>query len=293
MRAYSRPSTRGQLEGFLAEDIGRGDVTGALFHGDAKIVARIVSRKGGGGAVVAGVSHARTIFGLRNCRAQDVIRDGYNAYKGDTIIKITGRAQDVLACERTALNLLSRMSGIATETARMAARLPEGVHIYATRKTAPGLRHFDKEAVEIGGGKRHRMGLFGAIMIKDNHIAAEMASRGVSRQEAIANLIQRAQRRSRRRARPDIEVEVENVGDAVLAARTGATTIMLDNFGPARIRSAVSTLAKLNLRDRVRIEASGGITRRNVAAYASSGADMISSGFITSSARGIDLSMEV
>ena len=276
---------RRHLRRFLAEDVGRGDVTGALLPRGV-ITASIITRQG---ATVAGTAHAREIFRLKGCRCRTLKPDGSRVSAGDVIMKVRGEARAVLACERTALNLLSRMSGIATRTAEIAGRLPAGVGIYATRKTAPGLRMFDKEAVEIGGGRRHRMGLDESIMIKDNHVAAaSLLMAGLAPEAALEHLIRKAGGR-----RGGLEAEVDSVEGAITAARAGAGTIMLDNFTPRQVRAAIRRLESEGLRDGVRIEASGGITGRNISAYASSGADMISVGFITHSVSGIDMSLEV
>lgn len=272
------------LRRFLAEDVGRGDVTGALLPRGV-ITASIITRQD---ATVAGTAHAREIFRMKGCRCRILKPDASKASAGDVIMKVRGEARAVLACERTALNLLSRMSGIATRTAELAGRLPAGVEIYATRKTAPGLRMFDKEAVEIGGGRRHRMGLDESVMIKDNHVAAASMMTGLAPEAALEHLIRKAGGR-----RGGLEAEVDSVGGAITAARAGAGTIMLDNFTPRQVRAAVRRLESEGLRDGVRIEASGGITGRNISAYANSGADMISAGFITHSVSGIDVSLEV
>lgn len=273
------PSPRGQVARFLAEDIGSGDITSALLS-RARLRAAVVSREP---AVVAGTKWARAAFELRGCAARALVRDGRRARAGQAIMRVSGPARGILSAERTALNLLSRMSGIATQTRALAdAVRGTRARVYATRKTAPGLAFFDKEAVAAGGGMRHRAGLWDAVLIKDNHIAAAAAS-GVTLRELVA--------RARRR-HASVEVEVEGVRDAVEAARAGATVVMLDNMAPARVRRAVAALEREGLRRRVRVEASGGICARNIAAYARAGADMVSVGSITSSARSIDMSLE-
>ena len=151
--------------------------------------------------------------------------------------------------------------------------------LFATRKTAPGLRYFDKIAVEIGGGKKHRMTLDDMIMFKDNHIAIE---------KSIFELIAKAKKTKKK-----IEVEVENNADAVLAATLGVDIIMLDNFTPKQINNTIKNLEKLNLRKNVKIEASGRINEKNISQYAKTGVDMISVGEITNSVRSIDLSLEI
>jgi nicotinate-nucleotide pyrophosphorylase (carboxylating) len=195
---------------------------------------------------------------------------------------ISGDTYAILSCERTALNLMSRMSGIANQTNTYVKKIHAAnpkVGLYSTRKTAPGLRIFDKDAIAIGGGHRHRMSLDQMVMIKDNHIAAS---------DSLYDLVKRARLQHKK-----IEVEVENLEDAITAAREGAHIIMLDNMPPGKIKKIIKTLEQLNLRNKVRIEASGGINHSNVAQYARSGVDMISIGRLTSSVSGLDLSLEV
>ena len=264
-----------QLAQFLAEDIGRGDVTSALLP-KKRITARIISREK---AVVAGAAHARHLFGIMGCRARVLKKDGSRVRGGEAVMAISGEAKKILSCERTALNLMTRMSGIATQTAELVRMIPKGTRLHATRKTAPGLRYFDKEAVEIGGGHRHRMSLDEMVMIKDNHIAAG---------GPLESLISDAKKKHKR-----FEVEAESTQDAVMAAREGATIVMLDNFTPARIRRTITALRDQGLRDRILLEASGGISRRNIARYGQTGVDIISVGSITNSARGIDMSLEI
>lgn len=266
---------RDVLEGFVAEDLSGGDPTGDLLS-DVEITARMVSRERG---VVSGVAHAVDIFSSRGCACRAALADGDTVDAGGLIMTISGMAADVLARERTALNLVSRMSGIATKAADLASRLPDGVRLLSTRKTAPGLRLFDKEAVEAGGGFRHRMTLGEMIMIKDNHVAAE---------GSLERLVRKAKERGGR-----FEVEVDTTQDALLAARLGAPVILLDNFEPAEIREAVSALEQEDLRGDVELEASGGITVQNIAEYGRSGVDCVSVGSMTSSVRGLDLSLEI
>ena len=151
--------------------------------------------------------------------------------------------------------------------------------LYATRKTAPGLRYFDKEAVEIGGGKKHRLKLDEMVMIKDNHIAVN---------GSLLSLIKSAKRKYKK-----FEVEVENTADAVLAAKEGATIIMLDNFSPEQIRKTILVLKNQKLRNKSLLEASGGINSKNIVKYGSTGVDIISVGSITNSVKGIDMSLEI
>lgn len=268
-------SPKKELRRFLAEDIGKGDITSALLP-KKKISAKIISRQD---AIVAGVKHAKEIFVLKGCKVKIKIRDGQQVKRNQKVLEISGTPQGILSAERTALNLLSRMSGIATQTNQLVKKIPKNTKIFATRKTAPGLRYFDKEAVEIGGGDKHRMSLDEMVMLKDNHLAVS---------KSIEELLKSAKKRHKK-----VEIEVENKSDAVLAAKLGADIIMLDNFSANRITQTINELKKLGLRKKVKIEVSGGITVKNISKYAKSGADMISVGAITNSVQGIDFSLEL
>lgn len=264
-----------QLSQFLAEDIGKGDITSNLLT-KKKISARIISREN---AIISGASYAKDIFRLKGCNAKILKKDGSSVKPNQTIMIVTGNAGNILSCERTALNLLTRMSGIATQTHKLVKKIPKNTKLYATRKTAPGLRYFDKEAVEIGGGKKHRLRLDEMIMIKDNHIAIE---------NSLISLIQKTKKKYKK-----FEVEVENTSDAILAAKEGATIIMLDNFTTAQIKKTIKTLKDQKIRDKVMLEASGGINSSNISKYGKTGVDIISIGSITNSVKGIDMSLEI
>lgn len=265
-----------QLMEFLAEDIGKGDITSALLP-KRNISARIISREE---AIVAGVRHAKEIFEFKGCNVKVIKKDGSKIKPNQIIMAISGNAANILTCERTVLNLLTRMSGIATQTNQLVKKISnKKTKLYATRKTAPGLRYFDKEAVEIGGGKKHRLRLDEMVMIKDNHIAAG---------DSLLSLIKSAKKKYKK-----FEVEVENIPDAILAAKESATIIMLDNFTPEQIKKTIQILAKQKLRNKVMLEASGGINSKNIAKYGNTGVDIISVGSITNSVKGIDMSLEV
>ncbi len=271
-----RFNSRAELARFLKEDIQSGDITSALLS-KKKINARIISRQK---AVIAGTVYAKEIFLMKKCQVKILKKDGSEVKPNQVILSITGTPQAILSCERTALNLLSRMSGIATQTRYFVNSLPsKKTKIFATRKTAPGLRYFDKEAVRIGGGGKHRMSLDEMVMIKDNHIAVE---------SSLLKLIRKAKKKHKK-----IEVEVENKNDAIMAAQQGALIIMLDNFSPSQILQTIKALKKEKLRDKVKLEASGGITEKNIGRYAKTGVDIISIGSLTNSVAGIDLSLEV
>ena len=269
-------SPKKELLRFLAEDLGKGDISSALLP-RTKIKARIISRQS---AVLAGVKYAKEIFVLKRCRVRILKKDGVKIKPNQTILEIVGTPQAILSCERTALNLLSRMSGIATQTNDLVKKIPNlRTRLFATRKTAPGLRFFDKEAVKIGGGEKHRMALDQLVMLKDNHLSVG---------GSVEELVKKAKRKHKK-----VEVEVENQIDAVFATKAGATIIMLDNFTPKNIVKTIIALKKLGLRNKVKLEASGGITEKNIQSFARTGVDMISVGQITNSVRGIDLSLEV
>jgi len=267
-----------ELLRFISEDIQGGDITSVLLP-KKKIKAKIISRQEG---VLAGVKFAGDIFRLKGCNVKIIKKDGAKLKSNQIILQISGNAGTVLSCERTALNLLSRMSGIATQTNFLVSKIRKinrKTKLYSTRKTAPGLRFFDKEAIMIGGGHKHRMSLNDMVMIKDNHLLVTNSMEGI---------IKNARKRHKH-----VEVEVENQRDAILAASSGATIVMLDNFSPVRIKKTITELQKKKLRNKVKLEASGGINSKNIFAYAKTGVDMISVGSITNSVKGLDLSLEV
>jgi nicotinate-nucleotide pyrophosphorylase (carboxylating) len=267
-----------EIARFLAEDLHKGDITASILT-NKRIVAKIISRQN---ATVAGTKFAKEIFSSRGCTIKILKKDGSSVKKNQIVMKISGPARQVLGCERTALNLLSRMSGIATQTSDLVKQIKSvnsKTQLYSTRKTAPGLRFFDKEAVMIGGGKKHRMTLGDMIMIKDNHIASE---------GSLVRLIKKAKQKSK-----IFEVEVENQMDAILAAKLGVPIIMLDNFTPDKIQGTITMLKKLGLRNKVRLEASGGINSKNIKKFAKTGVEMISVGSITNSVKAVDFSLEI
>ena len=267
-----------ELVRFISEDIQSGDITSVLLP-KKKIKAKIISRQEG---ILAGIRFARDVFYLKGCRVRIIKKDGTKVKPNQTILQVSGDAKDVLSCERTVLNLLARMSGIATQTSLLVSKIRKinrKTKLYSTRKTAPGLRFFDKEAVVIGGGHKHRMSLNDMVMIKDNHLLVTNSMEGIIK--------------SARKRHKHVEVEVENQRDAILAASNGATIVMLDNFSPVQIKKTITALQKKKLRNKVKLEASGGINSKNIAAYVKTGVDMISVGSITNSVKGLDLSLEV
>ena len=267
-----------ELLRFISEDIQGGDVTSILLP-KKKIKAKIISRDDG---ILAGVKFAGDVFRLKGCNIKIIKKDGAKLKSNQIILQVSGDARNILSCERTALNLLSRMSGIATQTNLLVSKIKKinkKTSLYSTRKTAPGLRFFDKEAIMIGGGHKHRMSLHDMVMIKYNHLLVS---------NSMEDIIKKARKRHKH-----VEVEVENQKDAILAANSGATIVMLDNFSPTQIKKTIIALQKKKLRSRVKLEASGGINSKNISVYAKTCVDMISVGSITNSVRGLDLSLEV
>jgi len=271
-------SPKKELKRFLDEDVSKGDITSKLLQ-KKRINAKIITREE---TIVAGVKFSKEIFSLKKCRVQIKKKDGQRAKPNQTILEISGNASNILICERTALNLLSRMCGIATQTNNLKKQIRSvgsKSKVFATRKTAPGLRFFDKEAVKIGGGEKHRMNLNEMIMIKDNHLTVE---------GSLLRLLTKA-----KKTRGKIEIEVETQNDAILCAKLGAQIIMLDNFSPVQIKKTIKKLTELGLRKKVILEASGRINSKNIRKYAETNVDMISVGSITNSVKGIDLSLEI
>jgi len=255
-----------KLRQLLAEDVGEGDVTSAaVVPAGLKVEAVVMAKEAGVAAGIEEVSILAESLGL-NVTA-DVV-DGEKIINGQIILKISGDARTILSAERTMLNLLSRMSGIATATRGLAEKLDKAkatAKIAATRKTALGLGYFDKKAVQVGGGDPHRLRLDDMILIKDNHIA-------------IAGSVETAVKRAKQAASfsKKIEAEVTSVADALKAAEAGADIVMLDNFS-----------------GKVFLEVSGGITEQNLIEYASAQVDIISMGALTHSVKALDISLEV
>ena len=272
---------RNALAEFLKEDIGRGDITSAILP-NVKAKAEIICKER---AVVAGLKEACILFELVRCKAKNLVREGSFVKPNTPIITITGNAKAILSAERTALNILMRMSGIATETRRFVdevQKINQNVRIACTRKTSPGFRIFDKRAVKVGGGYMHRMHLDEMVLIKDNHLAITCS---------IEKAIKTA--REIHRTRSKIEVEVGSLDEAIEAIEAGADIIMLDNLTPRQVRSVVDALKKKGLRKKVMIEVSGGVTHKNVKQYASADIDLISIGSLTHSVKAVDMSLAI
>jgi nicotinate-nucleotide pyrophosphorylase (carboxylating) len=265
----------------LREDIGPGDITTDSFvskniRGSARILAR--ER-----AIVAGTKTTAEVFRRVDPQLNlDVLqKDGSEVDTGDSVIEIEGETRSILKAERVALNFLQRLSGIATLTRKFVdAAANERVKILDTRKTTPGLRALEKAAVVAGGGVNHRFGLFDMVMLKDNHFAAGAGS------GALAKAV-----REFRETHPGVQIEVE--ADALDQVRSfleikGIDVILLDNMKPAQIREAIA-LGK----GKVKFEASGGVTLKNIRQIAATGVDFVSIGALTHSPRAIDFSLEI
>lgn len=265
------------VERALAEDLGvAGDITTlAVIPADAEARGEFVAREAG---VIAGLEVAAHVFEVvdPSVHFEASIADGDRVGEGQVLASVTGDARSILTAERTALNLLARMSGVATAT----AQLVDAVHgtavaVSDTRKTMPGLRAIDKYAVRMGGGVNHRMGLHDAVMIKDNHIAA-------------AGDIASAVTAAREYAGPDVmvEVEVDNLDQLKEVLDTDADRVLLDNMDMATLREAVE------LAGDIATEASGGVTAETIRAIAETGVDVISVGWITHSAPQLDIALD-
>jgi nicotinate-nucleotide pyrophosphorylase (carboxylating) len=270
------------IELALAEDTGRGDVTSeVLISDDLQGEAYIEAKEEG---VLCGVKVAGDVF-RRVDNFLDVVfihQDGDLIHQGDRVLIVKGRMRSILKAERTALNFLAHLSGVATLTARYVRAISGlGVVIAATRKTTPGLRALEKYAVTVGGGYSYRLDLGSSILIKDNHIAV-LRGQGLD----LNSIVSRAIRESPHGT--NIAVEVVNLDEAREAVEAGAKAILLDNMGLEDMSRVVQ-----ELKGKVVIEASGGITLENVRQVALLGVDLISVGALTHSARSIDMSLEV
>ncbi len=276
------PSARETIQRALAEDLGPGDITSECFiPADHRSTARIVAKED---AILAGTEVAREVFRQVDPAIEVTLRknDSNAIAPGDLILTATGPTRALLSAERTALNFLQRLSGIATLTRRFVdAVAGTKVVILDTRKTTPGLREFERLAVRAGGGTNHRFGLYDRVLAKDNHLAITGDA------AALQHAIDQAKKRT-----PDILVEIEaDTLDQVrlLTELRGIDIILLDNMTNDELREAVQIRGE----KKIQLEASGGVTLDTVAAIAATGIDQISVGALTHSARAIDLSMEL
>lgn len=263
------------VEAALAEDIGPGDATSlALLDPDSTGEARLEARAA---IVVSGLEVAREVFALRGVRCELRVADGAAASRGDELARVSGPSIGILEAERTALNFVQRLSGIATLTRSYCAAVRgTRAEIVDTRKTTPGWRTLEKWAVRCGGGRNHRLALYDGILIKDNHIAA-VGGAGAA--------VARARERGSRHLR--IRCEVESLAQAREALDAGADSLLVDNQPPDVIAKIVELCA-----GRARVEASGGVNLETVGAIARTGVDEISVGALTHSAPAADVALE-
>ena len=267
-----------QIQQFLDEDVRSGDITTRMFVPDIDGKAIITCEDD---AIVAGLEEAADVFSRMNAIAEMTVKDGTRVKSGTVVMKIDGPLRGITTCERVALNIMMRMSGIATatdEATRICRARNSKAVIAGTRKTTPGFRKFEKKAIALGGGDPHRYGLDDLILIKDNHIKA---AGGVAEAMEIAMEAPFSMK---------IEIEIENKKDAEIAAKCGADIIMIDNQSPkttAEIRGLIKSIDK-----DIKVEASGNITLNNVADYANS-ADIISMGCLTHSVKAIHFSLDI
>jgi nicotinate-nucleotide pyrophosphorylase (carboxylating) len=261
----------------LDEDVGTGDVTSlATVAADARAQALITQKAPG---AIYGLDVAEAVFRALDpeVRCERLVAEGEWREQGGPVLSISGRARALLTGERTALNFLTHLSGVATMAARAAREVQDtGAKVLDTRKTIPGLRMLEKAAVAAGGASNHRVGLYDAILIKENHIAAA---------GGIAQAIERARAASPQLA-GTLEVEVRNPGEIDEALAAGAPRLLLDNMDAAQLRAAVAQVA-----GRAQLEASGGVTLESVRKLAETGIEWVSMGALTHSAPALDLSL--
>ena len=267
----------------LKEDEGYGDITSeALIKRDIITEGFILSKDTG---ILAGMNIVKDIFSEYNVKILSSLNDGDEIKQGDKLLEFKGDAKTILLLERTVLNLLMRMSGVATKTHNIVTKVHEvnpNIKVAGTRKTSPALQKFDKQAIIIGGGDSHRNGLDDMVLIKDNHIA-------------IVGGVFEALRLAKKNVSfsKKIEIEVENVDDAVIAASNGADIVMFDNMSPIEASKTLDVLNDKNLRDNILIELSGGITEENILDYAYLDVDVISLGALTHSTYSLNFSLDM
>lgn len=276
------------LATFIEEDLGRGDVTSeSLVPKTREAQGTVCAAERG---VLAGLEEASLLAASVSLEITTYAIDGDDFLPGQIIFELTGAARAVLGIERTMLNVMSHMSGVATATNRAITAVTEahtGLHadnpprITATRKTLPGLRTFQKKAVVLGGGLPHRLDLAEAVLIKDNHLMI------------VTDIVAALARVRDRVGELPIEIEVESLSDALTAAKAGANCLLLDNFEPEGVVEVVSALCSAGLRNAISLEASGGITVDTVSRYADTGVDLISMGSLTMSPPHIDFSLHL
>ena len=269
-----------EIEHFLEEDCGHEDYE-LIVPVTAVCNAEITVKEDG---LLAGLEEALQIFDYAGLEHSTEFTDGDSLKAEDIVVRLQGSAAKTLKVERLVLNILGRMSGIATLVREYVEEAHKGsskVKVAGTRKTTPGFRKYEKRAIMIGGGDPHRFGLDDAVIIKDNHLALMGLEQAIRKAKSTISFTRK------------LEIEVETIEDALQAARLGVDIIMLDNMSPTKVRECLQLLSTSGLRDRLLIEASGGITKENVREYAATGVDVVSIGRLTYAARSLGFSLHV
>lgn len=259
------------------EDIGSGDVTTSLVK-EKKVFAQITVREN---CVLAGVEEAVFLFKKNQIKIVRQKKDGEFVKKGVVVLRVFGSNKKILGIERTVLNFLGRMSGVATLCKKASGIAGKKTSVFLTRKTMPGLNEFDKKACLFGGVNPHRKNLSDAILVKDNHLV----------HEGIPEILKKAVEKKSALGLKEIEIEVQNQIEAIKAAKSYADVILLDNFSQKNAEKTIQKIRQFN--KKVLIELSGGINLKNLQQYSSLGADRISMGTLTRDARMLDFSLEI
>ncbi len=264
---------------FLKEDVGEADITtDATISPLAEAASAVAAMEDG---VLAGLEEVLQLLDHEGLECKTGFGDGDEIKSGDVILEISGNARKILSAERVMLNIMMRMSGIATLVKNLSNLAePHGVKMAGTRKTTPGFRFFEKKAIEIGGGWPHRSGLYDAFLIKDNHLAVSGFAKAIRMVKECG-------------ISKTVEVEVSTPEDALLACSLGVDIVMLDNMTPDAIERTIKEIEKEGQRDKVKIEVSGGITAENLEQFLKSKPDIISIGELTTGAKWLDMSMRI
>jgi nicotinate-nucleotide pyrophosphorylase (carboxylating) len=266
---------RKKLLEFLEEDVGHQDITTDSLDTDRYIEAYMIAKEDG---ILAGIEFAKEVYNLvGGCKLENFVKDGASIKKGDILAIVYGSGKSILKAERLSLNIVQRLSGIATLTNKYVEKIKDtGVRLLDTRKTTPGFRAFEKYAVKVGGGDNHRFALYDMVMIKDNHIA-------------LAGSITEAVNQIKKKVSPmvKIEVEVSSFEQLEEALKNPVDVIMLDNMSATDVKKAVKLINKSKL-----VEVSGNITIENIRDYALAGPDFISTGAVIHSAKWLDISLK-
>ena len=269
------------IEYMLDEDEGFGDITSQAVVEEGKIITAYIISKDEG--ILAGIDVIRQLFEEKAVKVTFYLKDGTEISNNDLLMSVEGDARTILLLERTALNLVMRMSGVASAANYFVKLVKDSnVRIAGTRKTSPAIGKFDKYALKVGGADTHRFGLDDMVLIKDNHIAACGTPL-----EALKKAKENTSFSKK------IEIEVETLDDAIECVKNGADIVMLDNMSPSEVKEVIGELNKLNIRQNSLIEVSGGINEDNIMDYANLDIDIISMGALTHATRSLDFSLRL